>query len=79
MSPKTKEVIELHRIYLRSAIYFNDGFKLKKLGFESKDKSILQMADKKFKKGRDEIDRWDKEIMVLYKKHGVAPIEVKKK
>jgi len=79
ITPKTKEVIELHRIYLRGAEYIYDGFKMKKIGLENKNEGIILQANKKIEKGSDEVSRWKTEIKALYKKHGVAPAKEKEK
>jgi len=79
IAPKTKEVINLHRIYVRGAEYINEGFKMKKLGIENKNEGIILQANKKIEKGSDDVRRWKKEIMVLYEKHGVAPAGEKEK
>ena len=72
ISPKTKEVRKVHRIYIRGAEFLYDGFKLKMLGLEKKDNDIVIMANKKIEKGREEVKRWRLELIELYKKHGVA-------
>lgn len=73
--PENEEVINLHRIYIGGADLIYEGFKIKMMGIENKNESIIISGNEKIEKGRDEINRWNLERIELYKKHGVAEIE----
>ena len=76
---KQEEIIRLHKIYLYGASMLYDGFKLKMIGLEQKDESIIILANQKIEKGRIETERWRQELMPFAKKHGAEEERKKEK
>ena len=72
ISPKTVEVRELHQIYVRAAASMNEGFKMKKLGLEMKDDSVIKRGNHRIEKGRNGIERWKEQLTVLCNENGVT-------
>ena len=76
INPEMEQIKRLHSIYVHGAEMIYTGFKTKLLGLEKKDVNIILSANRQIQQGRKETERWRSELVVLYKKHGVA--EVKK-
>jgi len=72
ISPEDQALKKLHGIYIRGAELLYDGFKMKMLGIERKDKNLIILSNEKIEKGRVENERWRKELNDLCKQHGVA-------
>ena len=62
----------LHRIYIHGTELLYSGFRAKLAGLEKKDETLIRAANEKIEKGRIENERWRKELMALYERHGVA-------
>ncbi|MBN2059436.1 MAG: hypothetical protein JW882_03370 [Deltaproteobacteria bacterium] len=77
ISPKTEEVIKLHQIYVRGAASINEGFRIKMLGLESQDDSVVIMANKKIEAGSEDVIEWKRQLQELCKAHGVGTKESK--
>ncbi|MFC1580391.1 hypothetical protein ACFL4N_05700 [Thermodesulfobacteriota bacterium] len=77
--PTDKEVRGLHGVLLSGAESMYEGFRLKMIGLEQKDESIIRAGNSKIEKGRAENVRWRKELVALAEKHKVGMKEDKKK
>lgn len=72
INPKTIEVKELHQIYVQAAGNIIEGFKIKMLGLEIKDDSIIVRGNRKIEKGRVGVDEWKEQLIELCDKNGVT-------
>ena len=78
IQPTEKEVMKLHGLLVSGAESMYEGFRLKMIGIDQKDESIIQVGNSKIEKGRVENKRWRKELIALAEKHGVKAEEKKK-
>lgn len=76
--PTEKEVRRLHGVLLSGAESMYEGFRLKMIGLEQKDGSIIRAGNSKIEKGRVENVRWRKELFALAEKNKVVMKEKKK-
>ena len=72
ISPQDQALKRLHGIYIKGAELLYDGFKMKMLGIEKKDKNLIILSNKKIEEGRVENERWRKELDALCQQRGVA-------
>ena len=79
ITPETDAVRKIHQLYVRGADLINEGFRVKMLGLENNDESIVLMANRKIEKGSEDVKEWKKQLLELCKKYGVAPEESKEK
>ena len=77
--PKTKEVQELHGIYIRGTETLYRGFREKMFGLKTRDTHLVRAANGQIERGRVETDKWLKELADLSRAHGVAEKVEKKK
>ena len=70
--PEQDEMKRLHGIYVRGAGLIYDGFKIKMLGLEKKDGSLLMLSNDKIRQGLVETETWRKELLALCVKYGVS-------
>ena len=75
--PTEKEVRRLHGILVSGAESMYEGFRLKMIGIEQKDESIIRAGNSKIEKGRKENVRWRKELVALAEKNKVGMKEKK--
>lgn len=76
--PTEKEVVRLHGLLVSGAENIYQGFRLKMVGIEQKDDSIIRAGNSKIEEGRKENERWREELIASAKKHGVYKEEKKK-
>ena len=79
VQPTEKEVRRLHGFLVSGAASMYEGFRLKMIGLEQKDESIIRAGNSKIEKGRVENVRWRKELVALSEKHKVGMKEEKGK
>ena len=72
VQPTEKEVRRLHGFLVSGAESMYEGFRLKMIGIEQKDESIIRAGNSKIEKGRVENVRWRKELVALSEKHKVG-------
>ncbi|MBW2053750.1 MAG: hypothetical protein JRI85_16165 [Deltaproteobacteria bacterium] len=72
ISPKTEEVRNVHRIFIRGSEYLLSGFKAKMVGIETKQEPLIRVANRQIEKGRIENEKWRRELIDLYRKYGVV-------
>jgi len=72
IEPKTIEVRELHQIYVKAAGNIYEGFRIKKLGLEVKDDSVIVRGNRKIEKGRVGVDKWKEQLIELCNENGVT-------
>ena len=72
IDPEEDDVRQLHSIYIHGAETIYSGFKIKMLGLEKNNEHLILTGNNKIEKGRIETEKWRAELMVLYKKYGVA-------
>ena len=70
--PETDEVRRLHAMFIHGAEMIYSGFRIKMIGLEKKDKTLISAADDKIDDGIMETYRWNKTLMALSKEHKVA-------
>ena len=70
--PETEEVRRLHGIYLKGADLLLNGFRTKLAGLEKGDEFLIRAANAQIEKGRQENEKWRRQLSELYVKHGVA-------
>jgi hypothetical protein len=75
INPENEDIKRVHGIYIQGAESMYDGFKIKMLGIENKNDSLIVQGNEKIENGRKEIERWRLELIELYREHGVAEIE----
>ena len=71
INPQTEEIKRVHVIYVRGAELLYRGFQILLIGVDKNDTDIVMLANEKIIKGRLEIEKWKKEIIVLHKKYGI--------
>ncbi|MBN1103278.1 MAG: hypothetical protein JXL84_07695 [Deltaproteobacteria bacterium] len=71
LRPETREVIDLHGIYIVGAESLYEGFREKMAGIAQGDENIIRAANAKIEKGRLENERWRNELLALGEKHGL--------
>jgi len=71
INPNTEEVRKLHGIYIRGAEDIYRGFKKKMFGLEKKDEHLIRLANEQIEKGREENEKWRRELLALNKAHGI--------
>ena len=76
--PGTDEVMKLHQIYVRGVKDINERFRLKKLGLQSRNNSVVEMDHKKIEAGSEHVKESKNQLLELCKKHGVAPKDSEK-
>lgn len=72
IDPKTREIKELHGIYITGAEYLYNGFKAKMAGIGKKDTYLIREANRQIDKGRVETEKWRMKLMDLCKKYRVT-------
>ena len=72
IDPKTRDVKELHGMYVKGAEYLYNGFKAKMAGIEKMDPYLIREANQQIDKGRVETEKWRMTLMDLCKKYRVT-------
>jgi hypothetical protein len=71
IKPKTQQVRNLNRIYIRGSESLLDGFETLKVAIEQKDPKLVQVVNEKLEKGRMENEKWRKDLASLANKYGL--------
>jgi hypothetical protein len=71
IEPKTEEVRKLHHIYIRGTECIYRGFRIKMAGLEKKDELIIRAANEEIERGRIKNEKWRRELLALFKEHGI--------
>ena len=69
--PETDEVRSLHWIYIHGSTSLLDGFKMLLIATETKDPGMIPAVNEKLEKGREENERWRRELVALSKKYSI--------
>jgi len=73
MAPHTREVIQLHALYVRGAETMLHGFEIKLRGLENGNVALIMEGNAAIEKGRVQTERWRARIDTLFKKYAVRP------
>ena len=73
IEPETEEVRKLHHIYIRGTECIYRGFRTKMAGLEKKDELIIRAANEEIERGRIKNEKWRRELLALFKEHGIEP------
>lgn len=75
LRPETDEVRFLNRMIVEAARAMYDGFKLKMVGIEQNEISMINAGNQKIDEARIRIEKWQMELVGLANRHGLALLE----